>query len=426
MSNLLSIDRQNIWHPFSQLNDSADPILIRSAKGINLFTDDGRKIIDAVSSWWVNIHGHSNSYIAKAIAHQAEQLEHVIFAGFTHEPAITLSQNLLSILPANQSKIFFSDDGSTAVEVAIKMALQFWHNTGMPKKKIIAIKGAYHGDTFGSMSVGDRGLFTDPFSGQLFETDFVDFPDDEDRTFSQFKDFVDRGNVALFIFEPLVQGAAGMRVYSEKILDQMIEYAQSHSVICVADEVFTGFGRTGKLFASDHLKHKPDIMAMSKGITGGTLPLGVTSCSDQIVDAFRTSDFTKTFFHGHSYTANPLACAAANASFELLMKPTCLDQIKMITDEHQQQAVTWARHKHIQNARSKGTILALELASPNDSSYSNELRKIIYPYFLERGILLRPLGNTVYVLPPYVITREELHHIYGAIDEFLEHGLLRK
>ncbi|MDH4092601.1 MAG: adenosylmethionine--8-amino-7-oxononanoate transaminase [Cyclobacteriaceae bacterium] len=422
MNNLLRLDSELIWHPFTPLTGSPQPILVDSASGVYIHTHDGRKIIDAVSSWWVNLHGHANTYIAEAIAAQAKKLEHVIFAGFTHEPAIHLAQNLLNILPANQSKVFFSDNGSTAVEVGLKMAFQFWHNQGITKKKIIAIKGAYHGDTFGAMSVGERGMFTNPFSNYLFDVAFIDFPypDKEQEVLDQFRALLLSKEIGAFIFEPLVQGASGMRMYSPAILDLLLSAAKKSDVVCIADEVFTGFGRTGKMFASDYLNEMPDIVSVSKGITGGTLPLGVTSCSARIVSAFTTNDFTKTFFHGHSYTANPIACAAANASFELLNKKECQEQISRIAAQHQSFKRKMQYHKNIKEARCQGTILALELKAEAESSYANDLRKKIYPFFLERNILLRPLGNVIYVLPPYVITNEQLNEVYDAIAEFLD------
>ncbi len=273
-------DKKNIWHPFTPLSDGPEPLMVESAGGVYLDLKDGRKIIDAISSWWVNLHGHSHPIIAQAIAEQAKKLEHVIFAGFTHESAILLAENLLSIFPKNQSKVFFSDNGSTAVEVAIKMAIQYWYNRGVKDRtKIIALEGAYHGDTFGSMSVGERGAFTNAFAPYLFRVDFIDFPGEENERIilSNFEKKVATNQVGIFIYEPLVQGAAGMRMYSPEILEQLISTAQKHDVICIADEVFTGFGRTGKLFASDYIEVKPDIMAVSKGITGGFMPLGVTS-----------------------------------------------------------------------------------------------------------------------------------------------------
>jgi adenosylmethionine---8-amino-7-oxononanoate aminotransferase len=423
MSNLLDLDRKNIWHPFSPLIGAEEPLLITSAKGIYLHTHDGRDIIDAVSSWWVNLHGHANAEIAQAIATQASTLEHVIFAGFTHQPAIELSKNLLQILPDNQRKIFFSDNGSTAVEVALKMAIQYWSNQGNTKKnKVIAIRGAYHGDTFGSMSVGDRGLFTAPFSDYLFDTDFIDFPEkgQEEKTLEQFKRLIQTGDVAAFIFEPLIQAAAGMRMYQPETLDSLINLAQQHNIICIADEVFTGFGRTGKLFASDHLQFKPDIIALSKGLTGGAMPLGVTSCSNKILKAFETAEFSQTFFHGHSYTANPLSCAAANASFTLLMKDECQQQIKNIGLWQMRFMEKHRNNKKFKDIRSLGTILAIELQNTETTSYSNSIRKRIYSFFLKRNILLRPLGNVIYIVPPYIISDVELTSVHSAIETFVD------
>ena len=420
MANLEQLDQQNIWHPFSQLQGGEAAILIDSAKGPYLFTRDGRTIIDAVSSWWVNLHGHSNEFIAQAIYEQAKTLEHVIFAGFTHAPAIKLSENLLTILPTNQKKIFFSDDGSTAVEVALKIAIQYWHNLGLPKRKIIAIEGAYHGDTFGSMAVADRSLFTQPFEKFLFDVTFIPFPGETDagQSLNQFKNLINEGNVAAFIFEPLLQGAAGMRMYNAQILDSMIGYAQSQNVICIADEVLTGFGRTGKMFASAHLNKNPDIIAMSKGITGGTLPLGVTSCAENVIEAFVTPDFFKTFFHGHSYTANPIACAAANASFQLLASSECQSAIERISNKHKAFVEEMKQQQCVAHARSLGTVCAIELKTDEGSSYENQLRKKIYSYFISKNILLRPLGNVIYILPPYVISDSDLDRIYDAIRDF--------
>ncbi|MDX1627810.1 MAG: adenosylmethionine--8-amino-7-oxononanoate transaminase [Fulvivirga sp.] len=415
-------DKKNIWHPFTPLQGVDDPIFIESAKGVYLHTPDGRKIIDAVSSWWVNLHGHSHPRIAKAISDQARKLEHVIFAGFTHEPAIRLAENLLSILPDNQKRIFYSDNGSTSVEVALKMAFQYWYNQGKNKKRVVAIDGAYHGDTFGSMSVGERGEFTEPFTQHLFDVDFIDFPTEErqDEVFRQFKSLIDTGEVASFIYEPIIQGAAGMRIYDANFLDQLIEYAQKKQVICIADEVFTGFGRTGKHFASDHTTHKPDIMCLSKGLTGGAMALGVTSCSESIVNAFQSPELIKTFLHGHSFTANPIACAAAIASFELFMDPVCQKQIEMITAHHEEFKQKHQKGGKIRDIRCIGTVLALEFETNENSSYLSEMRNKLYPFFIERNILLRPLGNLIYVIPPYVIEEEALHQIYNAIEEFLE------
>ncbi len=421
MSDLVKKDLSNIWHPFTPLIGVPDPIPIKSAKGAFLFTEDGRKILDAVSSWWVNIHGHSNEIIAKAIYEQSLQLEHVIFAGFTHEPAIQLSENLLSILPNNQSRIFFSDDGSTSVEVALKMAIQFWFNQGLKKTKIIAIEGAYHGDTFGAMSAGDRNPFNEPFSPFLFDVNFIPFPtqSNEEVVLERFEEFVRWDDTAAFIFEPLVQGAGGMRMYTSQLLDKLLQLAKENDVICIADEVMTGFGRTGKNFATDYLQNPPDIFCLSKGITGGALPLGVTTCSGKIEEAFKTEDFTKTFFHGHSYTANPIICAAANASFELLQSASCQDNIQRISHKHESFISAIRGNKKLSDARNLGTICALEIRS-EENSYFSRTREKIYPYFLERNILLRPLGNVIYILPPYVIDDDELDLVYNHIQDFIE------
>lgn len=422
MADLRSLDKKNIWHPFTPLVGGPEPILIESAQGIYLRTPEGKNIIDAVCSWWVNLHGHAHPVLAEALGAQALKLEHVIFAGFTHEPAIRLSENLLGILPGRLSRVFFSDNGSTAVEVALKMAIQFWSNRGQARKKIIAIAGAYHGDTFGAMSVGDRGLFTRPFFDYLFDVEFIPFPDgtNDGLVIEQFGRLAQQQNVAAFIFEPLVQAAAGMRIYTPAVLDKLLTIARAHDIICIADEVFTGFGRTGKLFACDHLQQAPDIMALSKGITGGTLPLGVTACNEKILGAFQSDDFGKTFFHGHSYTANPLACAVANASFGLLMDDACARSIHRIAQEHEKFKMRISDHPRIKTARTLGTIFALELETGTGTSYENEIRKKIYPYFLDRGILLRPLGNVIYILPPYIISNDELAIIYTAIEEFLD------
>lgn len=422
MNELLNTDKKNIWHPFTPLEGAPDPILIDHAEGIYLHTADGRKIIDAISSWWVNLHGHAHPVIAEAVANQAKKLEHVIFAGFTHEPAIRLSENLLSILPENFSKIFYSDNGSTAVEVALKMAMQYWHNKGVNRKRIIAFEGAYHGDTFGAMAVGDRSIFTTPFVSYLFEVDFIPFPtpENQESVLQQFKSLIEAGDTAAFIYEPLIQAAGGMRMYSAELLNALLELAKQKEVICIADEVFTGFGRTGKLFASDHLNEKPDLIALSKGLTGGTLPLGVTAVSSRILSAFQNSELLKTFFHGHSFTANPITCASANASFSLLKADECQHRIKSITQQHKDFSKSLTSHPAVKDVRVLGTILAIELNSTESTSYTNDLRKKIYAYFLEQDILLRPLGNTFYIVAPYCITQQEMEKIYTAITGFFK------
>ncbi len=414
----------HIWHPFTQMKTAGKPIQITRAKDCTLFDYRGNEYIDAISSWWVNIHGHCNKYIAESIAKQATTLEHVIFAGFTHLPALQLSENLISILPAHFKKIFFSDDGSTSVEVAIKMAIQFWHNQGVYKKtKIIALENAYHGDTFGAMSAGGRTTFNAAFNELLFEVSHIPIPTKENMR--SVKDILsallEKENIAAFIFEPLVQGAAGMKMYEAALLDEILTILKNKNVICIADEVMTGFGRTGKNFAINYLEQQPDIICLSKGITGGFMPLGVTVCTQNIFDAFYADEAKKTFFHGHSYTANPLACAAANASIALLIKEECRQQIKMISTEHEQFARSLTENDFVRNVRQTGTILAFDLATNENDSYFNTIGKTAYKFYMKHGVLLRPLGNTVYIMPPYCITKEELHKIYDVIRLSITH-----
>ena len=314
-------DKQTLWHPFTQMKTAVAPIHIEKAQGAYLYASDGRVFIDAIASWWVNIHGHGHPLIAKKIAEQAAQLDHVLFAGFTHTPAIALAEGLLSVLPHHFDKIFYSDNGSTAVEVALKMALQYFYNRGQKHKtRIIAFENAYHGDTFGAMSAGGRNLFNAPFQELLFDVVHIPIPNSENTegVLQQFETIAAAGDVAAFIFEPLVQGSAGMLMYEAEPLDALLAIAKAHHIICIADEVMTGFGRTGKMFACNYLTQLPDIICLSKGITGGFLPLGVTACTATIYNAFYDNDLTKAFFHGHSYTANPISCAAAVASLEIL------------------------------------------------------------------------------------------------------------
>jgi adenosylmethionine-8-amino-7-oxononanoate aminotransferase len=421
MNDLLLIDKENIWHPFTSFSSSSQPVMIESAQGIYLNTADGRKIIDAISSWWVNLHGHSHPHIAKAVAAQAAELEHVIFAGFTHKPAIQLAKNIVSITPDGLSKLFFSDNGSTAVEVALKMSIQYWHNKHVKKQKVIALEGAYHGDTFGAMSAGSRSIFSHPFTPYLFDVEFLEFPtsNNHEKIIAQFKKHLQTNEVGVFIYEPLLQGASGMRMYSAELLTMLIQLSKEHGVITIADEVFTGFGRTGKLFASDHLPIKPDIMTLSKGLTGGTLPLGITAVSTKIAEEFNTDDLYKSFLHGHSFTGNPIACAAANASFELLMSDDCQQSINRISNQQSAFIKKIKIYSSVLEARSLGTILAIELKSKESSSYTNDLRNKIYSYFLDHNILLRPLGNIFYMVPPYCITESELNHVHSIITEFL-------
>lgn len=415
-------DKQNLWHPFTQMKNAADPIHIERAEGAYLYASDGRVFIDAIASWWVNIHGHGHPAVAKKIAEQAVTLDHVLFAGFTHTPAIELAEGLLSILPKHFDKVFYSDNGSTSVEVALKMALQYFFNKGQKhKKRIIAFEEAYHGDTFGAMSAGGKSLFNAPFQELLFDVAHIPTPKGENTegVLRQFEEIAKAGDVAAFIFEPLVQGSAGMLMYDAAGLDKLLAIAKKYDIICIADEVMTGFGRTGKLFASNYLVETPDIICLSKGITGGFLPLGVTVCTADIFNAFYDNELTKAFFHGHSYTANPISCAAAVASLEILRGPECLQQIERIVAQHAVFLEHIKTNPFIKDVRQTGTILAIELNTAENTSYTNTIKARAQQFFLDNGILIRPLGNIIYILPPYCISEDDLQKVYGVIEKAL-------
>jgi adenosylmethionine-8-amino-7-oxononanoate aminotransferase len=389
-------------------------------EGACLYDENGKRYIDAVSSWWVNIHGHAHPYIAQKVAEQLNKLEHVIFAGFTHEPAVELAERLLAILPSNQQKAFYSDNGSTAVEVAIKMCLQYWHNQGINRTKILAFNNAYHGDTFGAMAVSGRSAFTAAFDNLLFEVEFIDTPNDSN--IESLKSHIShlKSDLTCFIFEPLVQGASGMLMYEAKCLEELMAHCRKEGILLIADEVFTGFGRTGKRFACEHVSVQPDIMCFSKGLTGGTMAFGLTTCTQQIFDAFLSDDKLKTLFHGHSYTANPVACSAGLASLDLFLDPSTQQNIDRIMISHEQFAQKIKDHPKIRTTRQTGTILAMEWETGTNTSYFSSLRDRLYQYFLEAGIILRPLGNIIYILPPYCITDEQLSYIYSKIESALD------
>lgn len=415
---LVEIDSKNIWHPFSPIV-SNDPVLsIERGDGAYLYTSDGKEIIDAVSSWWVNIHGHANKELAQAIYDQASKLEHTIFAGFTHEPAVRLSQNILSITPEEFTRVFFSDDGSTSIEVALKLALQYWELIERPRNRVVALDGAYHGDTFGAMSVGARDTFNTTFEPYMFDVEFLPFPSNN-KILDDFEKLCKNDPPACLIYEPLLQGSAGMRMYSPEILESLLKIAKKYEVICIADEVLTGFGRTGKMFASDYCETKPDLMCMSKGITGGTLPLGLTVISNRIQSAFQRTKAGKPFYHGHSYTANAIACAVSNKSFEMLTALDCQNNIKRIEEKHFEAKKRFEGHKKVRDCRCLGTVIAIEIETGAGTSYFNDIRNVLYNEFLQRNILLRPLGNVIYILPPYVIENSDLDYIYSQIEEVL-------
>lgn len=407
---------------------TADPPLkVRLSEGVYLELEDGRRIVDCISSWWVNIHGHAHPAIAKAIHEQAAKLEQVIFAGFTHQPAEELARLLSEKLPEELSCLFFSDNGSTSVEVALKIAYQYWQNNGQPRRKFIAFEGGYHGDTVGAMSIGRGSPFWEKFRSLMFEIDVVSFPStyendpdaelNQNASIKQISDLFEanRDAYAAICIEPLIQGAAGMRMCRPEFLNKLRKLADQYNVLLIFDEVMTGFGRTGDWFASTKSKATPDLICLSKGITGGFLPLSVTICQKEIYDAFLSKEVDKTFFHGHSYTANPVACAAAVCSWQLLKQNASsfqqMESIhrKLFLEELSQNTL-------LENVRFCGTIVAAEIQTGESSSYFHSLAPNLKRRFIESGYLIRPLGNTVYLMPPYCITEEELRGAYQVIN----------
>lgn len=420
MSSISLRDSRVIWHPYTPMKLWPEAIAIVRGEGAYLIDENGNRYLDAISSWWVNLHGHAHPYISQKVSEQLFSLEHCMFAGFTHEPAVTLAERLLDILPGPMQRIFYSDNGSTAVEVAIKMSLQYFANLGKPRKKIIAIENAYHGDTFGAMAVSGRSVFTASFTDYLFDVDFIPFPAPgrEEESIQALAQLLANGDVAAFIAEPLVQGSAGMYMYDVAILERYFALCRSHGTLIIDDEVMTGFGRIGTLFACDMVTTKPDMICLSKGLTGGVMAMGITATTSAIFDAFYDDDRSKMLYHGHSFTANATSCAAALASLDLLLADSCTAARKLIESHHAAFAATVREHPMVEDVRQAGTILALEL-STDTPSYHSSLRDRLYKFFLSRNIILRPLGNIMYILPPYCITAAELEYVYACINEFL-------
>jgi adenosylmethionine---8-amino-7-oxononanoate aminotransferase len=414
-------DQQLIWHPYTQMQTAPAPIGIVRGEGALLFDEQGQSYIDAVSSWWVNIHGHAHPHIAQKLAAQAHTLQHVIFAGYTHPPAVELAERILPILPGNQKRVFYSDNGSTAVEVALKMCIQYWENKGTPKKKILAFHHAYHGDTFGAMSVSGRSVFTRAFDAYLFEVQFIDIPTaDNIASLKAQIDAIDAADIAAFIFEPLVQGSAGMLMYQPDVFEELLAYCQQQEILLIADEIMTGFGRTGLNFAMENVQTAPDIICLSKGLTGGSIALGVTTCTSEIYEAFLSESKLKTLFHGHSFTANPMACVIALASLDIFLDPACAANRSRVEAAHRAFAGVLSQYSLVKNVRIQGTIIAFEIITDTEDSYINNLADHLHKFFRSKRVMLRPLGNTLYVMPPYVITDAQLQEVYDSIEECLQ------
>jgi adenosylmethionine-8-amino-7-oxononanoate aminotransferase len=409
-----------IWHPFTQHAVQPDATLIATGEGAWLTTADGRRIFDAISSWWVVTHGHRHPHIMQAIKDQADRLDQVIFAGFTHEPAEKLARRLVAMTPPQLEYVFFSDSGSTAVEVALKMALGFCRHRGEKRTGILALEGAYHGDTIGGMSVGERGVFNAPYDPLLFDVERLPFPSAgrEEATLQTLGAACRRGGVAALIVEPLILGAGGMLIYAPEVLSEMKRVCETHGVLFIADEVMTGWGRTGTLFACEQARVTPDIACYSKGLTGGSLPLAVTLCRADIFDAHYSTDRSRTFFHSSSYTANPIACAAALANLEIWDKEPVLERVAAISRLHSLGLDRFRDDRRFTNVRQIGSIAALDLAS-SETGYLAGVGPRLYQGFLSRNLLVRPLGNTIYIMPPYCSGANELGMVYQGIADVI-------
>jgi adenosylmethionine-8-amino-7-oxononanoate aminotransferase len=438
MQSLIVRDERCVWHPYTQMQTRPAPIPIVRGKGVYLYTADGRKLLDGTSSWWVNIHGHSHPALNAALAAQADALEHVVFANCTHAPAVELAERLLQLVPPGLARVFYSDNGSTAVEVALKMALQYWRNRGATERTaFVTLRHAYHGDTVGAMSASEDSIFTRPFAPFLFEVARAEAPYcyrcplGLDRAScaieclssldSQLQALGDRA--AGVIVEPMLQGAGGMIVWPAEFLAGVRRLCDRHGTLLIADEVLTGFGRTGRMFACEHGAVAPDIMCLSKAITGGYLPLGATIATADIYDAFLSDDRTRTFFHGHSFTANPLACAVALASLDLFRDEAVLDQVQALAGWLRAGLDRLRGHHLVGDIRAIGGVAIVELVGDRSAKaaggYLDGIGPRLTAAFLDRGLLLRPLGNVLYMMPPYVITEAETAWMFDQVEAVL-------
>jgi adenosylmethionine-8-amino-7-oxononanoate aminotransferase len=436
---LIDRDAAALWHPYTQMKTRPDPLPVVRAEGVYLYTEDGRRILDGISSWWVNIHGHSHPVLNDAIARQARELEHVVFAGCTHRPAVELAERLLALLPPGLARVFYSDNGSTAVEVAAKMALQYWRNQGQSRRRrFIALHHAYHGDTVGTMSVSEESVFTEAFAALLFPVDRVHAPYcfrcplGLERATCQVACLADLesrlealdGEVAAVLVEPMLQGAGGMIMWPAEFLAGVRERCSRFGTLMIADEVLTGFGRTGRLFACEHAGVTPDIMCLSKALTAGYLPMAVTATTAAVYDGFLSDDRTKTFFHGHSFTANPLACAVGLASLDLLVENQSLARLARLERQLRAGLTPLRDLSIVGDVRVLGGVGAIELVhdrtTKGGGGYLDSVGPKLSQAFLERGVLLRPLGNVLYFMPPYVITDDEVDEVLTHIRAVLE------
>ncbi|RSC95573.1 adenosylmethionine--8-amino-7-oxononanoate transaminase [Tenacibaculum singaporense] len=418
--NLQERDKKHLWHPLKQHQTHPNSLGIVKAKGCILTDEHGNEYIDAISSWYTCMFGHCNDYITSRVYEQMQTLDQIMFSDFTHEPAVKLSEELIKILPKNQNRIFFNDNGSTAVEAGIKMALQYYFNKGEKRNTFIAFEDGFHGDTFGAMSVSGLSVYNGPFEDFLMDIQRIPVPNGENNeTIAQkLQQIISEHNVAGFIYEPLVQGAAGMKIHKAEDLNSILAICKENDVLTIADEVMTGFGKTGNHFASDEVATKPDIICLSKALTAGLVPMSITSCTEEIYRAFLDNDIAKGFFHCHTYSANPIACSAALASIELLQTKEIQDNIQFIQNSNISFSEKIENHPKVNSTRCKGVILAIDL-NTNAGRYGT-LRDQLLKSFMDEGVFLRPLGNTIYIQPPYVITKEQLEKIYTTIEKVLD------
>ncbi len=418
--NLKQRDKKHLWHPLTQHKLHPDTIAITTAKGCVLTDENGKDYIDAIASWYTSMYGHCNPKITERVVEQMQVLDHVIFSGFTHEPVVKLSEALIGILPNNQNKLFFSDSGSTAVEIGIKIALQYHSNRNEKRNVFIAFENGFHGDTFGAMSVSGLSVYNGPFSDFFMDVKRIPTPNGEnhDSVLDSLRKIILENDIAGFVYEPLVQGAAAMQMHDAEGLEAILKCCKEFGILTIADEVMTGFGKTGRYFASEYMETKPDIMCLSKALTAGLLPMAITSCTQDIYDAFYSDEIEKGLFHGHTYSANPLACTAALAGIELLKSDAIQNDIKRVAKSHQDFGQRIKNHPKVSRIRQTGIIFALDLNTETER-YGN-LRDKLFNYFMEHGVFLRPLGNTIYILAPYVISDIELDKVYEVIEGVLE------
>lgn len=413
--NLTNRDSANIWHPLTQHQTAKPALPIVKAKGAILYDENGNEFIDAIASWYTAMYGHCNDFIVERATAQMKQLDQIVFTGFTHKPAVELSEKLLEILPDNQTKVMFNDNGSTSVEIGIKMALQFHDNKGWKRNTLLAFEGGFHGDTFGAMSVSGLSVYNGPFEDHFLNVERIPTPNGKNTSeiIQQLESLAETKDIAGFVYEPLVQGASGMKMHDAEGLNEILKFCNDNHIITIADEVMTGFGKTGTHFASLQLETKPDVMCLSKALTAGLVPMGITTCAQFLYDAFLDDDISKGLFHAHTYSANPIACATAIAGIELLTSEEIRKNQIRIHNQHLDFAETLKSTSGTKNVRVKGVILTFELDIEMER-YGN-LRDELYQFFMENGVYLRPLGNTIYILPPYVIPEAQLKKVYDVI-----------